>query len=213
MVQILLETCPQRFLDDKEKVLNSVDCLGFTILHHAALKCDFKTVETLLDISVVKLTIVNELDMTPLMQAIQRRHAKSEYSEGFADYLINELGYEAESVRQDTSLFEQSWMDTDNQRIIDMLEAAGSPVPEIDAITGEFSFLLTLAAKEVFRHIHDPDINVRMRKAFEPFSFFQLGRGPNGERATVMVTTDKQSLVIFPSGFFVGAPLLQLRMT
>lgn len=131
MTRTLLESCPSRFRDST--ILDSVDRLGQTALHLASYCGDKNTVDILISMGA-DTSLTNALGHTPYMAALWKGTFENVWKE------------HKESVRKlGAQVAGWDWLCRNCREIATRLAAAGSPLPPVEPVTGEYHFILDAA--------------------------------------------------------------------
>lgn len=215
LVSTLLEAFPEQFLEDEGLTLNLVDRYGQSVLHRAVMMADVSSVQALLELPGIDLSMRDLLGETALTLALRQAHYAHPWTEAsFKEFLVEKMGYSEDSVYSRDLSHIRQWYKSVGKRIAKMLIDKGSPIPSRNSSTGDYDFLLEHAAKQVIMHIidgSDDDIKKVTYEAFRDFEFFQQPTHELGQPAMIMYAAERRELLVYPEGHYRGAPILIYR--
>lgn len=207
----LIESCPERFLPVKDELLQSVDSGGRTVMEAAIIRCDAPTVQLLVELGGTDLAKEIIPGMTPLVMALQHVYFGSRFVENILGEIARRVP-QAELLVFGDNLSDQAWMKQRYVRISELLVEAGSPIPAIEELTGEYELLLRYAALQIAQAIEenpDCDRHHELQEAFREFRFMREG-------GVISWSEERREVAIFPRGIHVGSgqtsPMIQISL-
>jgi hypothetical protein len=177
---------------------------GRTVLHDATRMGDCKTVSMLLELGGIDLALRDNIGPTPLMTSLYHSHVSEYFEHNPMPWFSAEHGYNRET--SGVSKPAAKWLGRRIAKIGTMLRAAGSPLPEIEPVTGEPLLLLSLAAQAAFSS--DSSKGAEFEASLKNFTYPRLSEP--GRPAAMGFSKDKSKIAIFNTDSSVKKGVLVL---
>ncbi|CEL02571.1 hypothetical protein ASPCAL03739 [Aspergillus calidoustus] len=175
LVQVLLETFPDKFVKDGGPTINAQDRYGRTALHYAAMRGHLNAVRALVALPHIEVSVKEIEGWTPLMWALHSVHFSDE------SLLLAETDHRSKRNRCKT--------------ICKILIDANSAVPEVEPHTGDYLFLLQWGMNRLLRLVSGAPATSLTQYASTVFRNFNFVKA----NTVMLFATDRKKHVSFSS--------------
>ncbi len=189
LVQVLLETFPDKFVKDDGPTINAQDRYGRTALHYAAMRGHLNAVRALVALPHIEVSVKEIEGWTPLMWALHSVHFSDE------SLLLAETDHRSKRNRCKT--------------ICKILIDANSAVPEVEPHTGDYLFLLQWGMNRLLRLVSGAPATSLTQYASTVFRNFNFVKA----NTVMLFTTDRKKVLLLPNGQTPGTTALSFRRT
>ncbi|KAH8725728.1 hypothetical protein GQ44DRAFT_772034 [Phaeosphaeriaceae sp. PMI808] len=189
LVQVLLETFPDKFVKDDGPTINAQDRYGRTALHCAAMMGHLNAVRALVALPHIEVSVEEIEGWTPLMLALHNVYFSDE------SLLLTETDHRSKRNRCKT--------------ICKILIDANSVVPEVEPHTGDYLFLLQWGMNRLLRLVSGAPATSLTQYAsivFQNFNFVKAN-------TAMLFTSDRKTVLLLPNGQTLVATALSFRRT